>query len=105
MTKNNKKNDNTVNLVLAVSVALAAYFLYHLLQLLQNVKINSIVGSPASYAAFPSAALAIFVLMKATTNKQRYISIIVLTVLVTGFLVWLFGATGAGSNLVTRISI
>lgn len=105
MTKNNKKNDNTVNLVLAVSITLAAYFLYHLLQLLQNVKINSIVGSPASYAALPSAALAIFVLMKATTNKQRYISIVVLTVLVTGFLVWFFGATGAGSNLVTRISI
>ena len=103
-TKKQQNNENIVSLALIISILLVAYFLIHLLQLLQNVKVNGIVGSPSTYAAVPGGLLALYVLAKSRNRSQKYLAVIVLSVIFTGVIVWLFGATGAGSSLATNFS-
>lgn len=95
MVKSRKQNNSLLDVVLVLSVALSVYFFYSVLVVLQDVRVNDVLGSPNSYAAWPGLVLAIYVFYKTESQSKKYISISVITLLTSGLLVWLFGATNA----------
>jgi hypothetical protein len=93
------KNNNTTDIALLVSGVLAFIFLYSVLVLVRSAKMDGAQGAPNSFAAWPSLALASYAFAAIDKPSRKYVSIAVIAVLATGFLVWLLGTTGAGSIL------
>lgn len=91
-----KKNSKALDLILLLSVLLGLYFVYVLFGVLQDVRLNDIQGAPSTFAAVPSGLLAFYVFIITKDSFRKYVSLVVLTVLVFGNLVWFFGATSAG---------
>lgn len=103
MSKSKKHvNSNKLDVALVLSVLLSLLFFYSVLKVLQDVRLNDMLGSPNSFAAWPSLALAIYVFVKSDVPNRKYISVAVMTLLVSGFLTWLLGATAVGSPLATN---
>lgn len=102
MSKSKKQvRNNKLDVALGLSVLLSLLFFYSVLRVLQDVRLNDMLGSPNSFAAWPSLALAIYVFLKSEVPSRKYISVAVITLLVSGSLTWLLGATAAGSYLAT----
>jgi hypothetical protein len=100
---NGSVDDNQlVEVALIISVLLAGWFFYDLLRLLQDLKQFDILGSPNSFAAWPSGLLALYIFIKDKRPGVHYVAVATLTVILSGFLVWLFGATGYGEDLATN---
>lgn len=87
------------NYIIGASALLCGLFFYQLMILLQNVKVG-ILGSPNTIALTISAILAVYILANTKNRIHKYIGIIILTVLVVGILLWLFGTTSAGNWLI-----
>lgn len=84
---------------LLVSAVLAVVFLQHTFVLAQDVKQLAMLGSPNSFAGWPSALLALYVFFAGKRLRYKFSAVIILTVLVTCTLVWFFGLTAAGEGL------
>ncbi len=88
-----------VSSALLVSAVLAIVFFQHILVVAQDVRQSDILGSPNSFAGWPSALLAVYVFFAGKRLRYKFAAVIILTVLLAGTLFWLFGLTSAGDRL------
>lgn len=97
-TKKVSKHDSgaLINLCLILAALFTVYNFVVVLSLIHNLKF-SILGSPSVYSLIPAALLSIYVLIAGQKSWEKYISVILLTVLVVDVLVWFFAVTGVSA--------
>ncbi len=88
-----------ISSALLVSAVLAVVFLQHTFVLAQDAKQLDMLGSPNSFAGWPSALLALYVFFAGQRLRYKFGAVIILSVLVTCVLIWFFGLTSAGESL------
>lgn len=91
--KTSKSTDNNlIPLLLGFSVVTTLFFLYRIFVLVQDLR-QDIQGAPNSYAFWPALAAALYVYSSTKEYRYKHIAIVLVTTLVVGMLVWLFGVT------------
>lgn len=97
--KKQKTNTHLISSVLLASALLAAVFLQSVLALAQDVRQDHALGSPNSFAGWPSAVLAVYVFIAGSRLRHKFAAVIILTLLIACTLFWFLGLTSSGANL------
>lgn len=94
-----QRNNHLISSVLLASALLAGVFLQSVLALTQDARQGHMLGSPNSFAGWPSAVLAAYVFFAGPRLRYKFAVVIILTLLAVCTLVWFLGLTSAGESL------
>lgn len=107
--KKTKKKDITGDQILAIGLLAlgAAFSLVFILSICvagQNIRRDGGLGSPNLLAAWVAGLLAVYGWFRSPppVHRYRYAAIVILTILVTGAVIWMYGLSDAGFSLLSN---